>query len=251
MTAVLDMITDALIEIGVVDPGNPVDPGMATHALRVLNRMLDQWSIQELLVYGEIPTTYPLTPNYQAYTMGPGTPPAGALNIAALRPVKITRASVLLTTNNPLPIEIPIDLIETAQEWQNITIKQTPSTWPLAVWPDRQMPMETLWCWPLPTGPCSLILYTWNQINQFASVQATVLLPQGYEAAIVPNLSCLLAPSYGKTPDPLTLDQAGAGKRHLAGINHTPTFIGVDNALLGNNAGYALAIKSRGLVVDA
>lgn len=241
MATTLDLITDALIDLNVVDPGNAVEPGMAAHALRVLNRMLDDWSTEELLVYTEIITNYTLVPNTQTYTFGP----AGTLS--SVRPVEITRASVI-PVGTGLALEIPIQIMRTSEEWQGVSVKQTPSVFPLAIWPDGNSPLETIWTWPIPTTACQLVLYTWQPLGNLTINQA-LTFPKGYEGAIVSNLTAKLGVSYGKQPDPITIDQAQAGKRRLSGMNWEPTYMAVDNSLLDKN-GWNLAVRSRGLVVD-
>ncbi len=51
MTTVREICTDALIELGVLDPSEQMDGSSAAFALRTLNRLLQVWNTEDLMVY--------------------------------------------------------------------------------------------------------------------------------------------------------------------------------------------------------
>lgn len=239
MTKVRELITDALIELGVIDPTQSLDANMAEHALRVLNRMLDAWSSENLMVFTENRNEYALALGKQTYTLGVG----GDFNVA--RPVQITRLSVLLNTGT---LELPIPILLT-QEWQRVSIKQLPSSFPTAAWITGDFPLQSIWVWPIPAVACSLVLYTWGQLLAFTSLDDTVQFPKGYADAIVSNLAVRLAATYGKQVSQSTGMLAQVSKSRIRTLNSEAIYIGSDPALTGNSS--TIATRTFGLVVDS
>lgn len=242
MTTVRTILSDALSEIGVLDPTMTMDADMASHALRMLNRMLEAWSAEDLLVYTMDRLTFPLTIGTQDYTIGTG----GTINTP--RPVQIERASILLTSQNPTqPVEIPIPILNT-QQWQNYSVKNISSQFPTAVWLTGDFPLQKAYFWPIPQSQVSVIFYQWGLLDTFTSVNDAVEFPRGYEEAIVSNLAVRLCPTYGKQIPQATAILAQSSKNRLRTLNEEPIYIGSDPALLGISN--TMAIRSFGLVVD-
>jgi hypothetical protein len=204
--------------------------------------MLQAWNNEKLMVYTVDRQVFSLVPGKQFYTIGPG----GDFDVP--RPVRIEIASILWTASNPRPVEIPI-AINTDEEWRATCVKNTPSTYPTDMWPNGNYPLNTLAFWPVPTQVNDLVLYTWGQAADFTSINQEVTFPPGYEEAFVLNLAVRLAPSYGLSPSPVTMNLAAAAKSRLEQINWDPTYLTVDRALL-RNGGNALAIKSQGYLMD-
>lgn len=243
MTKVREILQDALIEVGVLSPTGSMEAEDAQFALRTLNRMIQQWNNQELMVYTMDRQTFNLVAGQQSYTMGPG----GNFNVP--RPVKIEMASVLINTASPQPLEIPLDILTDAQ-WRDVVLKQTPSLFPLKMWATGNVPLNTLWFWPVPQdSSVDLILYTWGQTSNFANLNTDVVFPPGYEEALVTNLAVWLCSSYGREVPNSLGTRASMSKSVLESINIEPLDIQVDGCLLGNR-GFSLAIRSNGYVVD-
>ena len=90
MTTVREVCQDALLELGVVDLIDAMDAAKGAHMLRMLNRMLQLWNTEELMIYTVNRTTQNLISGKQEYTYGIG----GDFNVA--RPVKIRHFRFLL-----------------------------------------------------------------------------------------------------------------------------------------------------------
>ena len=97
MTKVREIIQDALIEIGAQAPADAMPAEDAAYGLRALNRMIQKWNTEELMVYTINRQEFPIVENKQKYTIGIG----GDIDIP--RPVKIQMASVMIQTNAPNP----------------------------------------------------------------------------------------------------------------------------------------------------
>lgn len=239
MTTVLDIITDAHIAIGAADPSNPLSNSAAAYGLRVLNRMLSSWNNEGLMVYTVNRMVFPITAGVQIWTLGTG----GTLNMP--RPARLHMASILIP--GTYPTEIPLQIF-TDEEWQAVAVKNPSGGYPTGLWMTGDVPLSSVYLWPVPAFTCSLVLYTWGQTQAFTSLQAAVVFPDGYEEAIVNGLAMLLAPSFGITPNPIVPLTAGAAKMRIASLNWDPISLSVDSALMGS--GSDIAMRSFGKVVD-
>ena len=72
MTAPIDIISSALKDIGALAAGETPDPAAAQDAFVMMNRMIDQWSNEQMMVYYKTEVIYPITPGQTQYTIGPG-----------------------------------------------------------------------------------------------------------------------------------------------------------------------------------
>jgi len=240
MTVVRDLLADALTEIGVIDPGAPMDADTSAFALRTLNRMLSAWANDDLMTYTVNRVTFPLVANTQNYTIGTtGT----WVTASPVRPGQIDMASVLVN-GTEIPLKIYND-----EQWRDTPVKSTAGTFPTAVWQTGDYPLNILTFWPVPTAVNTVVLYIWGQINAFPDVNATVTLPQGYEDAIVYNLAVRLAASFGKEPNPSTASLANAAKARVKNMNYEATYRSVDETLNGNGGANSVWLRSRGYVL--
>ena len=75
----LTLITDTLLDMGVL--ANQAQPTafQTQQALRKLNNLLESWSIEGLLVFGVTGNVLPLVAGKQVYSLGPGSFEFGTL----------------------------------------------------------------------------------------------------------------------------------------------------------------------------
>ena len=242
MTTVATLCTDALIEIGVGIPGETIDPAGGDHALRVLNRMTQQWNTEGIMIYTMDRQLFSLVNGQQLYTIGPG----GDFNVP--RPVAIEMVSVQ-NTALPKPVEIPVRVLTDAG-WRSIAVKNTPGVFPTMMWATGNVPLNQLYFWPVPgDSDYDVVLYTWGQTAAYAAITAATNFPPGYEEAIVTNLAVLLEASYGRQHDQILNQRAHRAKDLIAALNNEPLYSRTDLGLGNSNAG-SKAIQSFGIIVD-
>jgi hypothetical protein len=242
MTTVAELVRDALIEVGSITPDETLTANESDHAIRVLNRMIQQWNAEGIMVYTMDRQTFSLVNGQQMYTIGPG----GDFPVA--RPVVIEMVSVQ-NSALPKPVEIPVHLM-TDHEWRGVTVKNTPGVFPTQMWATGNVPLNQLYFWPVPgDSDYDVVLYTWGQTAAYTSVTSTVTFPPAYEEAIVSNLSLRLITSYGRTADPLLMQRAFRSKELIASINNEPLYAHTDLGLGNPNTG-SKAIQSFGIVID-
>ena len=243
MTTVREVCQDALLELGVTDLIDVMDAAKGQYMLRLLNRMIQVWNTEELMVYTLNRTEYPLTAGKQVYTYGTG----GDINAA--RPVRIQAMSVLINNATATPLEISVDLL-TDEEWQAVAIKQTPSLFPTKCWVTGNFPLNSLWLWPVPQdATVKLVVYTWGKTEAFADLSDPVVFPNGYDEAIVTNLALHAASSFGVAPMPSLISRAMGSRSKVQSLNNEPLYASLDPTLVGSKGG-TNAIRSFGRLVD-
>lgn len=190
---VLDLITEALAEIGVYAQGEVISAGDANFGLSKLNRMLDAWNAQKKFAYEIEYQQYILVPNLSPHTIGP----AGATYTVAQRPVKIEACNILL--NNVAPyVKSPVN-IRNDQFWQNNTVPNVTSSIPTDLYYSPSWPNGQLYFWPVPTTAYGVELWFWKVISQFFALTDDVSFPPGYRDCLAYSLAIALAPSFGKS----------------------------------------------------
>lgn len=183
MTTALDLVTDALLEIGVAESGQTVNAEDGAIGLRYLNRLLQRWSNAPAM-FAVLPEVSVTLTGAASYTIGPtgGT--------VAARPLRIDSA-VYVDAGG---LESPVTVLSRAQ-WDAIAVKAVASSVVSDVWYDATVTNGTLHVYPKGTTG-TLKAQGASLLTSFAGLSTVVTLPDGYESAIVPSLAIDLAPVF-------------------------------------------------------
>lgn len=223
---VLELITSAMKEVGAVASGeNPTDDE-AQDCLVWLNRMVNGFGVDRLTIYEIVSTTKALTSGTQTYTIGTG----GNINIA--RPVWIERAGLLDSASSP-DLEVPRALY-TPDVWASIRLKTLTSTWFNGLYYDHAYTagLGNISLYPVPTSTTlSLVLYVPTPITVFADVNASIVLPPGYEDVLHYGLAVRIAPMFGREASQTTKDLAADTMGLIKRANVQPIDLVCDPAL--------------------
>lgn len=215
MTTALDLITDALQEIGIVGAGQAVAAEDAAHGLRKLNQLLQRWVNQRLTFPTLTEISVPLT-GAASYTIGP----SGV--VVASRPVVVNSATATDSAGTEYAVNIlPREL------WDAIAVKDVDGGPPCDIWYDAQPTNGRVYVFPKSSGytlklDCQVLLYS------FATTATSVTLPEGYETAIGLQLADDLAPSYGKQLSPDSRRRAAAAMKQIKRSNTEPLLLSID-----------------------
>lgn len=224
---VAELIRGALRTLGVLASEETPKAAEEADALVTLNDMLDSWAGERLALFATLRSEYELTPNEEPHEIG-----VGAGNFAVTQPVRVDRASIV-----PLgatAAERPLQLLSDG-EWQNTQGKTSPGM-PVSLWVESAYPVMKLHLNPIPNAAHTLVLYTWQQLGRFASPAANFDFPPGYARAIRFNLAVDLAPEYGKSLSAEAARIAEESKSTLKHLNHRPSYLRCDAALLRGGA---------------
>jgi len=191
MDTARDIITESLLDLGVLADGETPTAIQAAGALKKLNGMLELWSLDNLLVYGMTENVLPLVSNQGIYTIGAG----GDLDIP--RPNNII-AVAIRDMSQPLNsrFDFPIRIYNN-EEWAEVTLKGMTALWPAyGVYFDYQFPYINAYTNPIPSSSqYSLVIYTSGILSNL-TLDQVLQFPPGYRTLIVSNLSIELSGTY-------------------------------------------------------
>ena len=186
----LNLITDVLLDMGVIADQETPTASQSVGALVKLNDLIESWNLDPQKLYGATEYIIPFVANKATYTIGIG----GDLNVP--RPNGTYAAFVRNTTAIPSQQQdIPITVL-TDQQWADIPVKGMTGTFPYAVWFNMTNPLITAHVTPVPTGSnYSLVFWDAND-NATLALNTVLDLPPGYKRAMKYGLFIELAAGY-------------------------------------------------------
>ena len=182
-----DICTEALREANVTALGQDALPQDITLAWSRLQMLLQEWqrkrwTVYHLLDFGKIST------GATSYTVGPG----GAFDTGSgsSRPTKIESAYVRQLINGGLPVDFPLRVIASREEWSRIALK-TLKSFPGQIFLDTGFPFGTLYPNPVPPAEQYELhcLFRAQLPTSFANTSVVLNLPYEYYSAILYNLA--------------------------------------------------------------
>lgn len=220
----LDLVSASLRKIGALASGEDPDSSSSNDALAELNRMIDTWSTQGLLIYSKVRETFTLSGGTSTYSMGTGA------TLNTTRPMRIVDAAISISG-----LEYPMRII-TVDEYARIRLKSIQGI-PGYLYPEGTYPNETLNLYPVPTTDYTLVTYSWKPLASVSALTTVLSFPPGYEDALIYNLALRLAPEYGKPLDQAIIALAESTLGSIKRMNSKPQFLYADNALvqMGSN----------------
>lgn len=198
MTTPRDLITDSLVDLGVISPVDSIDATQVTGLFRRLNQMIAMWSTQSMLIYGDVLVSKTLTAGTSSYSIGTGA------DINTPRPNVVKTAYV-----RDADTDTALDIID-EYKYSGIVDKATLAE-PDFLYYNPSYPNGFIKLWPVPEKNYTLLLEVEQPLTQFVSIDTAISLPDGYEEAIRFNLMKRIAGGYGKmlTPEQATLAADG------------------------------------------
>jgi hypothetical protein len=227
MATVLDIITDALIEIGAYGVGDSVTAEDAALALRRFQNQIDAWQADQitLSLQSYVSIAWPSSTSTQ--TIGPG----GNVNIQ--RPVWIETLNYVIPGTNP-----GVEVVMGAMDYDSYaaqSIKSLQSALPIQYFYQTNIDtvLGTLFLWPQPSQSLTLRLYAPIGVNVPVGLTDVMIGPPGYQDAFMYQLALrLLTPFSRKVSDvPLLPQMAADAFKVMKRPNIKPGLLGVDPAL--------------------
>lgn len=222
-TTVRKIITGAMRLLGLVQANEQPSAAEIDVGLKALNVMIDSWSNDSLMIYSIRPYYFSTVGGQQDYTLGPG----GDWNTT--RPMNIQQAYVDWN-NGTQTVSLPISLANEDQ-WSSIVVKYIQTQIPTILYDNGNYPLRTISLYPIPSQTTTIVLWLWEPLLTFASIDDEIEFPKGYERAIRFNLAVDLAPEYGREIPPSVDATASTSKMEIAGINSVPQIMRMDPSL--------------------
>lgn len=223
------IINQAMEDIGAIASGETPNPEESADCLIRLNQLIALWDTEYLNIFCTQRATYALTGSRTTpYQIGPS-----GSDFVTPRPIAIRAANV---KTNAGGYEFGLKMV-TVEEYNAIVEKTSIGEPPEVLYYDDDYPNALLYLYPWPSAADSLILSTWEQLTQMASLSATFDFPPGYQEALEWNLAVSIAPMFGRGMPPEVASKAMSSKASIRANNVPP------------NPGGGQMIQARGAAV--
>ena len=201
MTTARELISDALGDIGVLDPVETMTAESAQHGLRTLNRILDRWRAQRLHVHtvSDVVATFAGA----SAAVGPG------LTINTPHPLRLEPGCYYV--RGGLSFRLPV---WSREDYNAVILKGMAGEYPQGVYYDRQT-AGTVRVWPVPSSPVEYHLQVMAQLPDFADLDTDYQLPPGYRDALFYSLCERLPRAYNLPVDPGAAAEAAKARATL------------------------------------
>ena len=222
MAAVSTMVLRSMRLIGEKSRGATLTSNEQTECLAELNTMMESWRLERLMCYSVTERTISLTASTESYTV-------------TSRPTKIVDPCFVRDGSG---YDTPVKVIG-AEAYGRIVDKDAGFTVPTHLFYDAgysATSTATLSVYPSPSASLTLHFNTWTELQTFANLSTTVLLPDGYQLAIESNFAVHLAA--GQTPVSAELAKiARESKAAIKGVNVPDTISRIDAGVLAGQRG--------------
>jgi hypothetical protein len=231
MSTALDIITDALNDLGAVDPSESLTADEAAHGLRRLNAMLGSWSNENLACYTTLQENFALSSGVASYTIGSGA------TFNTTRPLNILGGFIRNSS-----IDYPLQIIS-REEYDRITSKTTQGL-PEYLFYSPSVANGVIYLHAIPDAAYVLYIDSTKQLQNFALLTTAVVLPEGYTRALIANLALELAPAYNRKVPEAVLAIARESKAAIKRLNSRTPKLRLDH--LGGSAASGMAAFNAG-----
>lgn len=185
-------------------------------AIEELNRLAGSLNCDRLFIYTRHNALFPLT-DASRYTIGASADPSLIPDFDAPRPQGIELANIVTRDGLRYPLTIATDL-----QWAGAGCHED------MLYNDRAYPVSTLHL-SVSVGGSFLELFYWALTPQFLTPDDQVLLPPGYEDALVLNLALRMAPHFQRRIDPVLRMDAREALMRIESINAPQPIASLDN----------------------
>jgi hypothetical protein len=227
---VLTLLTDAAIELGLIDAVGVLEAADQQFMLRKLNRIFDNWNADPDAANVEIYSQFTVTPSLNPQTIGP----TSATWTVTARPDDVIAATLFLSGTSPV---IRFPLVKRDQPWwTRNTIQAQPSSLPTSFYYQPTWPNGNFFFWPLCTAGLTVELLT-RQLFDTQALAATIGLPFGYQDALILTLAEECAGPFTKPLSPkLELSARQARARIFGKHQAAPTLRTADDGMPGSGS---------------
>lgn len=185
MTTALEIIADALQNLGVYATNDPISAADATRSLTVLNDMIDQWNEEYIPIYALTNVTANLTLNQTAYLVGTGHP----FNIQRPIAIQFGPQAASATING---VTTPVNVVSQV-EFENLEGGGAGQGTPLYAFYDPQYPVGVLNISPAPLATLGTItIEAWVPASALTMITTSNVFASGAVRALKTNLAVRL-----------------------------------------------------------
>lgn len=220
----LDIITDAMIEVGMIAPGETPDSDTGQWALRKMNYLLDYWASKKAYVYAVEFDLFNLVANLSPHTIGPGDGVTPATFTVSQRPVRIESIALVINSLSG-GVDLPMNRRDAAW-WADNSVKAIETNVPTDFYYSPGWPNGSIFFWPVPNISDPVRLELWTLIQQIQQINDPIggpgnsaSLPPAYRAALMLTLAETLQPGNRQSGNPQLAAMASAARMAVFGNN--------------------------------
>lgn len=209
---------------GAIATGETPTPDELTDGLAAFNDLLENWSTQNLAVFGNAVESFPTVVGQAVYTIGPGG------NWNTVRPIRINDNSYCTFQG----VDFPVGRIG-QDEYNLIALKtqQQPIIEKLLY--VNENPLGKITLWPVPAQIVTISLDSDRVLTSVADTATVISMPPGYLLAMKHALWILMAPDYGRTIPDAVLNVAQSSFAAIKRANKVKRVARFDAALVGDD----------------
>lgn len=221
MATTAEIIKLALQEIGVQDPGEPVESDDEETVHEIFKELFQEFSNERLLIHGQTHESFDISTVGAAssYTIGS----SGVLN--TVRPISIT--SLRITSGS-----YDYDVVEmSAKKWANIPFKQSLSI-PRYFYYNNTFPLATIYLDSGTDTSQTIKIISIKQLADLPGLSSEVTFPNGYTKLFRQLLAVEAHPFFpGSTLSNVTLRGAERSRNNIKNANYQPIQADMDSGL--------------------
>lgn len=204
---VTQLLTDALMDAGVVGIDEAIEDPMLNRAFRAANNLIAEWNRSRYMLF-YLRTYGVVSTGAESYTVGVGQ----QFDTGQSRPDRIEYAVLRQNSSagpNSGPFDWPLEVITAAENYQAIRLKQL-GTFSRAIFLETSWPIGYIKPWPIPQAGIYEVRVTFKELlTLFPSLQFQLAFPPEYQSALQYGLAKRFRSNYQLPPDQV-LDQMAA-----------------------------------------
>ena len=221
-----------LIQVSAVD--TDLTASELKDGIESLNRMIDAWSLEELMLYQVIREQFELQSGQNPYSIGLGG------DWDTTRPTKIVGAYLTLN-NGAIPVDYPM-IVLNYDDYNAIRLKTLSTNFPGYLYYQPSFPIAEAYIYPIfspndpsTQGPAYVTITSWKPFDMVVDPTAYIALPPGYWEAIVFNLATRIAEEYQFDMRPSTIQLAQQALKKIKRMNQRTPTLQTDVALMNTS----------------
>jgi hypothetical protein len=219
----LDIIKLSLKMAGVLAVSQTPSAEDANDALMLLNGMIASWQQNRWMIYHLVDISHQSS-NQQYYTVGIGadfnvTRPDRLQDAYARLPQRIGNPNQYIVGNGSNPVDYPLSIMETYEEYAGIALKSLQS-FPVVAFYDAALPYGKLYVWPIPNESFEVHLVIKETLQEFPTLTTQFALPPEYFEALLYNLTARIQMMYQLPVTPGVVALAKVAMNNISVANH-------------------------------
>ncbi len=226
MATVRAIATDALIEIGVLEPGDAMDAQQGALALTRFQKQIDAWAANKLALSLQARNSFTLTSGTSTVTIG-----ASGATWTMARPDSLNTVTYIIPSTTPTT-EVLIGQMD-EDTYASLSIKGLSSSLPTLCFYQINLSNAngSLFFWPQVTQNVDIVLYSPQGIGVPTSLNTDVIGPSGYQEAFLYQLALRLCRPFGVAVSQDLVQLAANAWTTMTRPNTKPGLLGTDPAL--------------------